>query len=378
MFAFSRKNHQENRAAIEDAANSLARYGVRVVHGEPIGSEQSPTAKIRAHIGSLISGRAYTAHEYHSPTLRAALETYLNNNLPQLIHLDSLDLYSWMPNLPPGPPITCTHHSIESELLRLRSSHVESRLLRRYLSLQADRVELVERRICPTFDLNLMMSDLDGSRLRDLAPGSQTRTIPNGVDVEQLRPSATPPVEGRVAFLGPTYMFPNRDAIDFLLDGIWQRILASVPSARLDLVGKVGDKEAVEFSGIDGVSCSGFVSDLAEHLAHVTCCVAPLRVGGGTRLKILDYWALGKAVVSTTVGCEGLDAQDGTNILIRDDPEEFADAVTSVLKDEDLRRRLEQNARETAVEIYSWEKVGDSLRQVYTSLIARGGGTADS
>jgi len=97
--------------------------------------------------------------------------------------------------------------------------------------------------------------------------------------------------------------------------------------------------------------------------------VVPLRVGGGTRLKILDAWAMGKAVVSTSIGCEGLEAVDGTNILIRDEPKAFADAVVRVLQDSELRSRLEMNARGTAQEFYDWTVVGQSMRSDYWSVM---------
>ncbi len=106
-------------------------------------------------------------------------------------------------------------------------------------------------------------------------------------------------------------------------------------------------------------------------LAAARCCVVPIRIGGGTRLKILDAWAMGKAVVSTSIGCEGLDAVDGENILVRDTPDAFAGAVVEVLRDATLRSRLERNARRTAIETYSWGVVGLRLRAAYNGLLGR-------
>jgi glycosyltransferase involved in cell wall biosynthesis len=94
----------------------------------------------------------------------------------------------------------------------------------------------------------------------------------------------------------------------------------------------------------------------------------PLRVGGGTRLKILDAWAMGKAVVSTSIGCEGLAAEDGRNILVRDDPESFARAVCDVLRDPALRRQLGAEGRRTVEQRYSWEQIGELLTSLYTTL----------
>ena len=107
-------------------------------------------------------------------------------------------------------------------------------------------------------------------------------------------------------------------------------------------------------------------------MLQASCSIVPLRVGGGTRLKILDAWAMGRAVVSTSIGAEGLDVNDGENALIRDNPGEFAEAVTRVLRDRELRLKLERNARRTAVDVYSWDRIGATMREAYRALIAGG------
>jgi glycosyltransferase involved in cell wall biosynthesis len=99
------------------------------------------------------------------------------------------------------------------------------------------------------------------------------------------------------------------------------------------------------------------------------CNIVPLRAGGGTRLKILNSWAMGKAIVSTSVGCEGLDARDGENMLIRDDPREFAEAILTLRGDESLRLKLEQGARKTAEELYSWDVIGPAMVASYRGLL---------
>jgi glycosyltransferase involved in cell wall biosynthesis len=120
-----------------------------------------------------------------------------------------------------------------------------------------------------------------------------------------------------------------------------------------------------------GIQLTGHVDDIRPFVGKAACYVVPLRIGGGTRLKILDAWAMGKAVVSTSVGCEGLAAVDGQNILIRDDPAAFAAAVTMVLHDTGLRAVLERNARVTAEERYSWNVIGETMRRLYGEVLAR-------
>jgi glycosyltransferase involved in cell wall biosynthesis len=233
-------------------------------------------------------------------------------------------------------------------------------------------MERIERQMTPRFALNLMMSDVDAQRLRVLAPGARTLTVPNGVDTSEL--SVLPEdlqVRGRVVFVGPTYMFPNRDGVEFFLQSIWPNVRASVPHATFHTAGRNAPEDKIRFERHDGVTCEGYVPHIAQTVGQATCCVVPLRIGGGTRLKILDAWALGRAVVSTSLGCEGLRVQDGVNILIQDDPVSFAEAVRRVLSDHQLRASLEREGRKTAEE-YDWNHIGRSLREAYLSIAEAG------
>jgi len=288
---------------------------------------------------------------------------------PDLVHIDSLDLYRWLPLLP-SVPTACTHHNIESELLRLPADHLRFPGLGAYVLHQADLVEKIERRLSPRFELNVLTSERDEARLRALAPGARTMVVPNGVDVEFFSPA--PPhreVSGRVVFLGPTYMFPNRDAVEFFLDSIWPSVRERFPEATFHTVGKNSADEKARFESKPGTTALGYVPDIRPIFAEAQCSVVPLRVGGGTRLKLLDAWSMGKAIVSTSIGCEGLETRDGVNILIRDEPKEFAAAVVEVLRNGELRSRLEREGRRTVETHYAWSVVGARLNAAYHSLI---------
>jgi glycosyltransferase involved in cell wall biosynthesis len=235
---------------------------------------------------------------------------------------------------------------------------------------QADLVEKVERRLSPTFDLNVLTSKRDEDRLRSLAPQARTMVVPNGVDTEFFFPSSGDlQIRGRVVFLGPTYMFPNRDAVDFFLESIWPAVRQSCPDATFRTIGKNSAAEKARFESQPGTSALGYVSDIRPAFAEAQCSVVPLRVGGGTRLKILDAWSMGKAIVSTSIGCEGLETIDGVNILIRDEPSEFAAAVVDVLRNSELRARLQAGGRQTVETHYAWSVVGARLNAAYHELI---------
>ena len=369
LVAFSRRDHQPDAASLARAAAALGQELFDVSGPVPIRSDFSLRVKLRNHLRSVVTREPYIFFEYGDPRFGDELNRAITRTRPDMIHLDSLDVYRWLPSLP-ALPTACTHHNLESDLLRLQARHLPNPLVRSYMRHQADLVEQVERRLCADFELNVMTSEADAERLRALAPGAQTTVIPNGVDTGFFRPSSPESVvPGRVAFLGPTYMFPNRDAVEFFLAEAWPLVRQRCPESSFHLVGKNSADEKTRFESHPGVTCNGHVQDIRPHFAEAAVSIVPIRVGGGTRLKILDSWSMGKAVVSTTVGCEGLETVDGGNILIRDDPTEFAEAVTQVLRDKDLRDRLGHQARKTAEERYAWGAVGRKLVGLYKGLL---------
>jgi glycosyltransferase involved in cell wall biosynthesis len=369
LIAFSRRGHQPDAASLAGAAAALRRELSDVMDPVPISAEYSLARKVANHVRSVFSRKPYLFYEYGDARFGEQLRLALLRTSPQMIHLDSMDLYGWLPSLPPLPT-TCTHHSVESELLRLGADRVSNPLMRRYINHQAHLVERIERSVCPRLDLNVMTSEVDAVRLRNLAPAARTAVIPNGVDTAFFQPaSPTHIVPGRVAFLGPTYMYPNRDAVDFFLAEAWPVIRRDHPESTLHLIGKNPNDDKVRFESSPGVTCNGHVSDIRPHLAQAGVSIVPIRVGGGTRLKILDSWSMGMAVVSTSIGCEGLATIDGHNILIRDDPLDFAAAVVELLRDRSLRDRLGREGRRTVEERYAWRVVGRKLVDLYRDLM---------
>jgi glycosyltransferase involved in cell wall biosynthesis len=368
LVAFSRRGHQPDAASLVRAAALLRNELNDVAPPVPIRSDWSLVSKLRNHALSVLSRDPYIFYEYRDARFGEELQQALARSRPDMIHLDSMDLYRWLPSLP-GLPTACTHHSIESELLRLQATHSVNPLVKTYLRHQANLVEKVERSLCPRFSLNVMTSDVDADRLCALTPGARTTVVPNGTDTDYFRPGSPEQViPGRVVFLGPTFMFPNRDAIHFFLDAAWPLVRRRCPESTFHTIGKNPAEDKARFERSAGVTCNGHVPDVRPHLAEAAVSVVPIRVGGGTRLKILDAWSMGKAVVSTSVGCEGLETVDGHNILIRDDPKEFAGAVVEVLCDRDLQEQLGREGRRTSEQHYSWRAVGKKLVNVYQNL----------
>lgn len=371
MLAFSRSGHQPDQGARNDAADALRRRGVDVRAAAPIPSERSRALLLWTHLMSVARQRPYTYWQYRHPDLARALAETLASRRFDIVHLDALDLHGWIDLLPPDVPVVCTHHDIESHALTLRAGLLRGPVAS-YVRWQAELVKRLEHEQCPRFAANLVMSDVDGSRLGHVAPRARILVAPNGVDLGLHHP--TPPdaqVPGRVLFVGPTYHLPNRDALHFFLDDVWPRVRAMHPGATFRSLGRSPEAHRAFVDAQPEARALGLVPDVRPHVAEASCIVVPLRAGGGTRIKILEAWALGKAVVTTRIGCEGLDARHGENALIADDPAEFAAEVTRVLADPALRHRLGAAGRRTVEERYGWDGIGATLRERYLEIAGR-------
>ena len=369
LIPFFRVNHQPTTEERRSAHRELAARLTAVAQPVPIRGETSLPRRLLDHTRSLLTRRPYTYFEYGSARFTEALASSILAARPDLVHLDSLDLYRYLPVIS-SRPVACTHHNIESDLLRSRAARLDP-LVGGYVRWQAKRLQAVERSVAATVSMNVMVSGPDEHRLQAMVPAARTTVVPNGVDTDYFRPSESPPVEGRVLFVGPTYSFPNLDAVEFLAREIWPAVRASLPEASLEIAGRNAPGHGSRFAGVPAMSLLGHLEDLRPSLRSAACVAVPIRIGGGTRLKVLDAWAMGRAVVSTTVGCEGLPAVDGANLLIRDDAKSFAEAVRAVLTDPDLGQRLGAHGRETAVSQYHWPKIGETLRSCYRGLLAQ-------
>lgn len=358
---FRRAAHAED-AAVAESVRALRELAE--IEAFPIPQEHDRLRLIWDHGRSLVSGRSYTRFAYESDEFEARLRELLATRRFDLVHVDSLDLCEYLP-LMEGLPVVVTHHNVESDLLRRRSGTERSPALRRYLSLQAKLTERDERRWCPRVALNVSVSPIDRQTFDRLAPNAPFTVLPNGVDTRVFQPGED--TEEGIVFVGGYSWFPNRDSMDYFAAEILPLIPADGP-VPVTWVGRAPEAVQESFRR-RGVTMTGYVEDIRPYVQRAACYVVPLRVGGGTRLKILDAWAMGKAVVSTSVGCEGLDARDGENILIRDDARSFAEAVGMVLRDAELRRRLAAGARATAEEVYDWDVIGARMVREYTALV---------
>lgn len=222
-------------------------------------------------------------------------------------------------------------------------------------------------------DLVLTLTPEGRQELLDIRPDLRIEVVPHGVDVERFCVSGEREKEQAVMFLGNYPHDPNRDAVLYFHQRIWPRIRREVPSARFYVVGKDPTPDLMELARQDpSVVVTGTVEDVRPYFERSKVFVNPVRIGGGFRGKLLEAMAMGLPIVTTSLGAEGVEAEDGRDMVIADDPEEFAAAVIRLLLDDGLCCRLGERARELAVERFSWEKGVERLERVLLDLVENG------
>ncbi len=223
-----------------------------------------------------------------------------------------------------------------------------------------------EARYAEHFDTCVMMSELDAQRLKRRNPQLPTAVIPNGVDVDEKRPSPEQSHNHDILLIGALSHPPWADAVHYFHDQIFSRVRTKLPDARMVIVGNA--PLHIQALASPQVIVTGWVESVESYYRQALLSVVPLRSGGGTRLKILESLAYGRAVVSTTVGCEGLDLVPDHDLLVANEPVQFAEQVVRLMLDGELRHRLVGNGRVTVENKYNWQTIADKLLATYEDI----------
>lgn len=294
-----------------------------------------------------------------------------------VVQLEYTELGQYVSAVPRGVPVILTEHDIAFRSFDRRrklgfhrrfpegsafgSSRADSRRLQRYelkWDEEADQVHTMS---------------VDDARFlaRFLSDGAaRLRVLPNGVDADYYAPSGDGSKRHDVLYVGNFQNLPNVDALEHFVADVWPLIRLRCPGARLTVVGANPSERVLRFDGADGITVLGEVADLRPVYHQHRVMVAPIRAGSGTRLKILEACAAGLPVVTTTLGAEGIEYQDGLHMLTADGAAPFADAVERVLTDDELCRRLSQAGIELVREHYDWRLVADRLWQCFEEVLA--------
>jgi glycosyltransferase involved in cell wall biosynthesis len=301
--------------------------------------------------------------------LRALVDRAVSDWRPDVAIVGHDMAAAWAAELPPGLPAVLTCHNLTwrwYESLARRADPARALLLRA----EAWRYRRHVIELLPRFHAAVAVSTIEAEELRALG-GGRVELIPTGVDTRELRPAPEQPGPPRLLFTGTMSYLPNYQGIVWFAREVWPLVRRELPGALLDVVGKGPPPDVLELDGHDGIAVHGFVDSMSPFFARTQVVVVPILAGAGIRVKIVEAMSAGRAIVSTSLGCEGLAGlEDGRHLSVADEPGPFADAALRLLQDAGLRQRMAADARELAERAYDWRPLGDRLERVLRDAAA--------
>jgi sugar transferase (PEP-CTERM/EpsH1 system associated) len=371
--------HDITYLSFEDASQTEAdRLGMREVCSrlETVRRSDADKGTWRFYAGAaryLLNPAPYAVAKYASAAYRARLTQLLAGGRFDAVVCDFLPPVVNLPRQLPCPSILFTHN-VEAEIWRRHAETAGNAVKKMALQQQWQRMHRFEADALRRFDLVLAVSDADAKTFERLYPGAlkaPVHVVQTGVATDYFVPAAEAPVRTHMVFTGSMDWLPNEDGMAYFCREILPRIRQAEPDATLSIVGRAPTPAVRKLAEIPGVEVTGRVDDVRPHIARGAVYVVPLRIGGGTRLKIFEAMSMAKAVVSTTVGAEGLPVSNGTDIEIADEPSRFAHAVVHLMRDAEARRVIEAAARRLVVERYDWSAVAVDFENALTGAVNR-------
>ena len=313
---------------------------------------------------AVLTGGSFARLTLHTEAMQEAIDALARRQSFDLILVEFAQMAGY--TFPSTGPVVLDEHNVEYDILH-RSARTERGILRRAFSyLEFLRLRAEERDAWSRVDGCVFTSERDLALAREAGCAVPTAVVPNAVDLDEFAPGGSSSGND-ILFFGADFS-PNADALHFYADQVLPEVRRQRPSARLVVVG--GCASALADRKRDGVELVGPVAEVRPYIAAASVVIAPLRIGGGTRLKILEAMAMGRPVVATRVGAEGIKAVPGRELLIADDAAGLARETLRVLRDPELAETIGAAARELVQRRYDWDQSARRLQRFVRSLVA--------
>lgn len=357
---------EEDRVALASMAEAMGGTTIKAVMVE---RRTAPRRRFVRMVRALCGHLPYTWAAYCDRRFRDHVRAALQEDPYDLVYCDHVHVAQMFRGLH-TPPRLLNTHNIESVLIRRVAQHETSSWKRALLTWQALKTRHAEAEAHRYFDRSVVVSETDRAELERISPGRMISIVPNGVDAEWFQPRGLVAPSPTMVFVGSMDWLPNIDAVSFFVRQVLPRIRRDIPDATLWVVGRTPPRSLARSWEAAGVQVTGTVADVRPFVARAWLVVVPLRIGGGTRLKILEAWAMRKAVLSTAVGAEGLPTTDGVNIALADEPASMAARAVALLRDAAEASRLGEAGRRVVEERFTWPRVADRLFQACEETLA--------
>lgn len=346
------------------------RAGIRVETVDAIPPASGLTLYMRLLL-NVFSPYPYSVSKHYTTRLRSRLLALLKGNSFEVVHCE------WTPYAryiggSASPPVVIATHNIESQIWERRAQHASNALSGLFFSLQAAKMKRFEQQALAAAAMVTTVSALDARQARDWG-ARRAMVVDNGVDLVHFSPRGDGDAD-RAVFVGSLDWFPNVDAVHYFADEILPVLNRLAPTIHTKIIGRRAPASlSAALVGKVGLDFVGEVPDTRPQLADAGIVIVPLRIGGGSRLKILEALSMGKAVVSTTIGAEGLDVTDRKNILLADSADAFARAMMEVASSPSLRRELGSQGRLLVEKQYGWDTLSLKAERAWRDVAAQAG-----
>jgi glycosyltransferase involved in cell wall biosynthesis len=355
--------------ALYAEAETAMRAVCATVHLERVGAECSRIRLIWDLLSSALTLRPFVAAKYHSPSMRRAILEALEQRNVAVVHADSLPSGGYLRNI--RCPKLLTNHNVEHARLSTYASIQRSWIKRFAFWIQAALTQRYERQLLLTAGNCVVVSEADRAALSLLAPAARFFLVKNGTDTS-APPLPPPPPNSRTAiWVGGMNDVYNREAVIYFAHAILPKIRSEVPAFRWRVVGRDPPRSLVDLAADpqSGVELAGFVENIAHEYARAAIVLVPLTSGGGTKLKVLEAMAIGRAVVTTPIGAEGIEAHDGVEMEIAESAEAFARKTVRLLLEPERATRIAAAARVLAERSYDWRAVNRDMHDAVLRVI---------
>ena len=332
----------------------------------------SKTPTVKGALRSLFSSTPYDLSRFHNRQLLATIMRKLEAERFDVLQVEGIHaaFYGLEVKKVHDIPLVMRVHNVQSVNLQRSVGQFRNPLINAYLSYETGKVRRYETRESIKFDNNLTVSAHDATLVLAQNPSTRCTVVPAGVDINEFSVVGGPQDRDSVLWMGALQWIPNQDSAWWFIQDIVPRIVAKIPTVSARIAGSKPPKKILDVRH-PNIQVLGFVDDIQATMRQAQVCVVPLRVGSGIRLKLLEMFALQKPVVSTSIGCEGLNVKNEEHLLIADDAESFAGAVARLLSDPSLRERLGRNAMNHAREHFSWEVIAGQYEAAYQAVLRK-------
>lgn len=352
----------ENEAAYIDDLRRLGATVIPVLNpkiDQPVGFKDV--------VSNLLHNEPITVKKYWSTEMSSVVSGLLNQF--DAIHCEHLHMAQYLSGKIDTPRVL-NAHNVETMIARRLFESEKNPAKKLVYFLNYHKLNKFETSVTKTFAMILTVSENDKHEFERMGAVANLQVVENGVDDTFFASTATD-TDGSLVFVGSMDWLPNDDGMCYFLDEIYPALTAKGREPRVVIVGRNPSSRLVaKAEKSEAVTVTGIVDDVRPFIDTASVYIVPLRFGGGTRLKILEAFAMKKAVVSTTLGCEGIECRDGEHLLIADSRDQFVAAMERLLDDAGLRQMLGENAHSLMQKKYSWRKISEKVVSCYSKLLS--------